>query len=99
MPMNAWRHCCVVLIASAAMAQDAAGTKPQVTSADLAANDPAKVAWAAHHAGGSGDAKLVVPLRKALREWSGSPSTAHQQTCVHILDALIRLDAKVPAIE
>src|SRR5262245_14879708 len=87
---------CCALLGALAPAQDGrAGGQ----SSDLESAEPAKVAWAAHRAGEAGDVALVPPLRKALWQWAQAPDGEGELVRLHLLDALVRLNAKVPGNE
>lgn len=75
---------------------------PAALAADLASVEPEVVAWAAYDARRLGDAALVAPLRKALREPSADREDRDAPAAfvrLFLLDALAGLGAKVPATE
>jgi hypothetical protein len=88
------------LIASVAIASVLAAQQPPATaeqlSAALANDTDVTVAWAAHAARELGDKQLAVPLQRALAKWRTTDGEA-RVVCLHCLDALIALEARMPA--
>ncbi|HEX6810021.1 MAG TPA: hypothetical protein VF384_00235 [Planctomycetota bacterium] len=74
-------------------AQDPARDAKQLEAA-LASPEPQAVAWAAHDASVLRDRKLIGPLQRALARWRRDASP---DVSLHLLDALVILDAHVPA--
>ncbi|MBL8753692.1 MAG: hypothetical protein JNK15_10355 [Planctomycetes bacterium] len=66
---------------------------------DLASQKAIDVAWAAYHVRAEKHRQLVVPLQRALGAWRQAAGEESKVVCLHVLDALIALDAKVPAGE
>lgn len=86
----------VSLLSASVLAQ-----KPDIAKLvhDLGSQNATTVAWAAHHARTTRDRQLAVPLQRALGQWRRSNDEDTQLVCLHLLDALIAHDAKVPAGE
>lgn len=66
---------------------------------DVASADGSTVAWAAHHARKGRSKQLVAPLQRALGDWRRREGGDARLVCLHLLDALMALDAEVPAGE
>jgi hypothetical protein len=66
---------------------------------DLGGKEARDVAWAAHRARSGKHKELIAPLQRALGTWRRDPGPDRTVVCQHLLDALIALDAKVPAGE
>jgi len=71
--------------------------EPAAIATALAGDAAHDVAWAAHHARERADKQLVKPLLHALGRWRLSNDENAGFVCVHLLDALVELDARVPA--
>jgi hypothetical protein len=71
--------------------------EPAAIATALAGDAAHDVAWAAHHARERADKLLVKPLLHALGRWRLSNDENAGFVCVHLLDALLELDARVPA--
>lgn len=66
---------------------------------DLQAANAPTVAWAAQVSRIRRDHRMVAPLQSALGSWRRRTDEDARLVCLHLLDALIALDAKVPAGE
>jgi len=97
--MNVVGVWCHGLLLAAITAQEPPPPSRAAIVADLGSSDPVEVAWAARHAREAGDATLVRTLRTCLRTWTAAKEREARQVCLHVLDALVRLEAKVPASE
>jgi hypothetical protein len=84
---------------AAAAAQELQPTVRAESRADLACREAAKVAWAAHRAGEAHDVTQVSALKKALKSWTDVAGTEAELVRLQLLDALLRLDAKLPGNE
>ena len=66
-------------------------------AAQLQSDDPKVVAWAAHAASTQRLAPLIRNLVMALQTWRQRNSTSAEFVRLQVLDALVRVDAKLPA--
>jgi len=91
----------IPLLVCLAPAQDEAPRRwrPDELAAHLATRDPQEVAWAAWRAGEDGRRDLLRPLRAALARFAGHDDDEGQLARLFVLDALLRIDARLPGEE
>ena len=100
--MPAWSPALALpLLCGQASAQDdpTQRWRPAELAVHLRAEEPTEVAWAAWRAGEDGRRDLVRPLRAALARLAGQDDCEGQLVRLYVLDALLRLDARVPGEE
>ncbi len=88
----------VFALAAGVAAQAADPERLRTNLGGTAARD---VAWAAHETRASKHKELIAPVQRALGTWrrKSSDDAEARVVCLHLLDALVALDAKVPAGE
>jgi len=70
-----------------------------VATANLASNDACKVAWAAHHLARGPERSHVPELVRTLRSWRNRNDIGADFARLHVLDALVQLNARVAAAD
>ncbi|MBK8097438.1 MAG: hypothetical protein IPK26_10040 [Planctomycetes bacterium] len=90
--------CVALLLLAFAAAQERPPVAANLANA-LRSDDAVTVAWAAHDARECGDKSTIPALRQALRRWESNENQNATQVRPFVLDALIELDARVPAEE
>jgi len=94
-------HAALALLCGPVRAQDdpTRHWRPAELAIHLRAEEPTEVAWAAWRAGEDGRRDLVRPLRAALARLAGQDDCEGQLVRLYVLDAMLRLDARVPGEE